>query len=267
VYLTAGLLIASTYEGKYPNPFIYNIGPDLFDEINRNKLFGSIIQINKTSGLSREFASGFRGPSGIAIQVVDGKEMIWALDHGPRGGDELNLIEFNRNYGWPYVSFGTEYFEPDVQDSISTVIKTNFGTHQGYEMPKYFWTPSVAPSTLTILEENLDLFNTWSKNDLLIGTLKDNSLIHVKLVNDQVILAEKVYLGVRIRDITSNNRIVFVSTDDGRILTLKPGSVSTPSGPFPSIYPKEKYLYSNFPGIGPFISWIDKMLQNAARLI
>ena len=267
VYLTAGLLIASTYQGTYPNPSIYNIGPDLFKEIDRNKLFGSVIQINKISGLSREFASGFRGPSGIVVQDINGVEIIWGLDHGPRGGDELNLIEFNRNYGWPYVTFGMEYFEPIVQDSISAVIKTKFGTHLGYEMPKYVWTPSVAPSALTVLNENLDLLNTWSKNDLLIGTLKDNSLIHVKLAADRVILVEKVYLGARIRDITSNNRVVFISTDDGRVLTLTPGSIITPSGPFPDIYPKENYLYSNIPGIRPFVSWVDKMLQDLARLI
>jgi hypothetical protein len=122
---------------------------------------------------------------------------------------------------------------------------------------------------LPILEENenLDLLNTWSKNDLLIGTLKDNSLIHVKLAADRVILVEKVYLGARIRDITSNNRVVFISTDDGRVLTLTPGSIITPSGPFPDIYPKENYLYSNIPGIRPFVSWVDKMLQDLARLI
>jgi hypothetical protein len=267
IYLTAGLLIASTYQGTYPNPNIYNVDSNLFKEIQRDKLFGSIIQIDRNTGQSREFASGFRGPSGITIQNDTGRELIWALDHGPRGGDELNLVEFGRNYGWPFVSLGSKYFEPTPQNSKSQVIPTKFGNHDGYTFPKYVWTPSVAPSVVTSLNVSLDLINTWTKGDLLIGTLKGNSLIHVKLKQDRVILAEQVYLGVRIRDISVNNKVIFISTDDGRILTLNPSSITKPSGPFPDIYQKANFIYLKIPGIMPVISWLDEKLRKLAALL
>ena len=265
IYLTAGLLIASTYQGLYPNPNIYNLDPDLFREIGKDKLFGSIIQINKVSGESREFATGFRGPSGITILKGDkGEESIWVVDHGPRGGDELNLIQPGAHYGWPYVSLGSKYFIPAPQDSKTLVIPTKFGTHEGYTIPKYVWTPSVAPSTITNLSADIDSSGTWTRGDLLIGTLKGNSLIHIKLDKDRVLLAEEVYLGVRIRDISVNNDLIFVSTDDGRILTLSPKAITAPNGPFPDIYPKAKYFYLKIPGMVPVIAWVDTALRKFA---
>lgn len=220
--------------------------------------------MNKTY---RVFASGFRAPSGITTRHGDNGQEIWALDQGPRGGDELNLIKFGKNYGWPMVSYETKYFVPKISSSTTKLINTKFGTHDGFQPPKFVWTPSVAPSALVTLTEDFGDLTAWSKNDLLIGTLQANSLIHIKLNGDQVILAEQVNIGARIRDISIKNKIIFVSTDDGRVMSFIPEKINVPSGPFPDIYPQPNYIYLHGPGIKPLIWSLDNLLNQIAKLL
>ena len=115
VFMTAGFVISDLYKGVYPNPRIQGISPNLDEELKKQDLFGSIISIDKVSGSFQELAKGFRSPAGIAVDPKNPKA-IWVSDHGPRGGDELNLIEYGKNYGWPYVSLGAPYIASELNN-------------------------------------------------------------------------------------------------------------------------------------------------------
>ena len=118
---------------SYPEPAMSGVASSLEIELKENDLFGSITQIDPTSGDSRVFARGFRSPAGITFRDLGSETQIWASDHGSRGGDELNLIEDGGNYGWPLVSFGMSY---GLAENPS--VPTAFNTHDGYVKPKFF---------------------------------------------------------------------------------------------------------------------------------
>lgn len=234
VYMTAGLLVAATYSGFYPNPNLGGLLPTLRGEIDRDKLFGGVLQVNKTTGRSRLFASGFRGPSGITVLEGNQGEKIWVADHGPRGGDELNLVQEGKDYGWPWVTYGTKYF--DREPGQSGYLETLFGSHQGFTNPKFYWTPSIAPSQIASLTDSFGRDSTWHKGDLLMGSLKAESLFHIKLnSSDDVESVEQISIGSRIRDLNIESQSVFVTTDDGRLMVLTPISTRTSIGAFPAI--------------------------------
>jgi glucose/arabinose dehydrogenase len=232
VYMTAGLLVAATYSGFYPNPNLSGLMPTLKEEIARDKLFGGVLKVNKTTGASRLFASGFRGPSGITVLEDQQREKIWVADHGPRGGDELNLVEEGKDYGWPWVTYGTKYF--DREPGQSGYMSTLFGSHQGFTNPNFYWTPSIAPSQMASLTSSFGRETDWNEGDLLMGSLKAESLFHIKLnSSDDVESVEQISIGTRVRDLSIESRSVFVTTDDGRLIVLTPNSTKTSVGAFP----------------------------------
>ncbi len=232
VYMTAGLLVAATYSGFYPNTNLRGLLPTLREEIARDKLFGGVLKVNRTTGASRLFATGFRGPSGITVLKDQEREKIWVADHGPRGGDELNLVEEGKDYGWPWVTYGTKYF--DREPGQSGYIDTLFGSHQGYTNPNFYWTPSIAPSQIASLTNSFGRESDWNEGDLLMGSLKAESLFHIKLNStDDVVSVEQISIGTRIRDLSIDSKSVFVTTDDGRLMVLTPNSTKTSTGAFP----------------------------------
>ena len=234
VYMTAGLLISDTYSGLYPNPKLDGLLPTLRGEIARDKLFGGVLEVNKTTGESRLFASGFRGPSGITVLEGDQRDKIWVADHGPRGGDELNLVEEGKDYGWPWVTFGTKYF--DREPGQSGYMDTLFGSHQGYTNPNFYWIPSIGPSQIASLNGSFGRETTWRKGDLLMGSLKAESLFHIKLNGTHhVESVEQIAIGSRIRDLSIESQSVFVTTDDGRLMVLTPNIIKISVGAFPPI--------------------------------
>jgi len=101
------------------------------------------------------------------------------MDHGPRGGDELNLVIEGKDYGWPWVNYGRKYF--DVAKGQKGIINTKFGTHVGYEKPIYYWIPSITPSQLIVLPKTIDDDNSWSAGDIVVSSLKANTLFRLKL--------------------------------------------------------------------------------------
>lgn len=243
IYLTAGLLIASTSAGFYPNPSIYNLGPNLDSEIEKHQLFGGVIKIDKKSGRGERVAKGFRGPSGIVVTKSNKQDRIFVVDHGPRGGDELNLLSDNKDFGWPGVSYGQPYSNRKQVENGS--IKTQFGTHEDFEKPIYYWSPSIAPSQIVVLTENLDSLKSFARGDLILSSLKAHSIFRIKLNStNQVTSIEQIDIGSRIRDISIENKRIFLSTDDGRIITLKVVTSRDESGVFP-IEKKKEYFYQN----------------------
>lgn len=232
VYMTAGLLVAATYSGFYPNLNLSGLMPTLREEIARDKLFGGVLEVNRTTGTSRLFASGFRGPSGITVLQDHHREKIWVADHGPRGGDELNLVEEGKDYGWPWVTNGTKYF--DRKPGQSGYLDTTFGSHEGFTKPNFYWTPSIAPSQIAPLTSSFGGESNWSEGDLLMGSLKAESLFHIKLNStDNVESVEQISISTRVRDLSIELKSIFVTTDDGRLMVLTPNSTKTSVGAFP----------------------------------
>ncbi|WP_373959709.1 PQQ-dependent sugar dehydrogenase [Vibrio gigantis] len=162
--------------------------------------------------LDEIWSFGHRNPQGLFYDFSSKK--LWSIEHGPRGGDEINLITAGANYGWPVTSHGKEYWGPiSVGDSE---------TKEGIEAPKKVYIPSIAPGSLIVYqgEKYPEL-----QGKLLAGALK---LTHINIVtvNEQgeAIKEERILedLGERIRDIeTSPNGDIFFSTDNGNLYRLK----------------------------------------------
>ena len=265
IYMTAGLLIASTYLGFYPNLNIVGLNSNLKTEITKDQLFGGVIKINKTTGRSSRIAQGFRGPSGIAVKETSLGEQIWVVDHGPRGGDELNLIIQGKDYGWPWVSYGRKYF--DLPKEQKGIIDTKFGTHAGYEKPIYYWIPSIAPSQLIVLSKTIDNYNSWSAGDILISSLKANSIFRMKIDEElKVQSIEQIDIGARIRDISIENKTIFISTDDGRVIILEKSDLPISLGAYPVVYPLADPYYFSIPGLKDFANFIDTTIAKISKL-
>jgi glucose/arabinose dehydrogenase len=159
---------------------------------------------------SETWSLGHRNPYGLAF-AADGR--LWETEMGPRGGDELNLIERGRNYGWPLVSEGKNYDGVPIQPHSS---------RRDIEPPKLYWVPSVSPTSLLIYSG--DLFPQW-KGDGLIGSLSGEALIHVRIRGADATKLEQWDMGARIRFVGQGpDGAVYLLEDGsgGRLLRLTP---------------------------------------------
>ncbi len=158
---------------------------------------------------------GHRNMQGAALHPQTGE--LWATEHGPQGGDELNVVLAGRNYGWPLLTYGRNY-------GIGTRIGEE-GPKPGFEQPLKYWVPvSVAPSGLAFLTS--DRYPGW-KGSLFVGTLRGQSLIRLELDGRQVVREELLLTGLRsrIRDVRQGpDGYLYVLTDsaDGQLLRLVP---------------------------------------------
>ncbi len=154
---------------------------------------------------------GHRNPQGIALHP-DG-EQIWLHEHGPRGGDEINQVLPGRNYGWPLVTFGREYYGP-------TIGATEM---EGMEPPLKHWTPSIAPSGMAFYQGVV--FPQW-QGDLFVGALAGKHLARVRFDGLKEVEEEKLLEDMaRIRDVrVGPDGFLYLLTDasDGALLRLKP---------------------------------------------
>ena len=183
----------------------------------RLNLDGSVPEDNPFVGRADVAAEiwsyGHRNPQGIVFDGV--KQRLWLIEHGPRGGDEINRIEPGRNYGWPVISYGKEYSLP---------VMVGEGTHkEGMEQPEKIYVPSIAPGSLLLYRGNA--FPQW-RDSLLAGSLALTHLNRIEVETSGGLGAEHRYLegvGERIRAIAeSPEGWLYVSTDSGRILRLSP---------------------------------------------
>ena len=159
--------------------------------------------IGKAGVLPEIWAYGMRSPEGLAFDPRTGR--LWQNDHGPRGGDELNIVEKGKNYGWPLVAHGIDY--PGATIGVMQM--------DGMEDPIYYWDPVIAPSGLAFYTGNL--FPQW-KNSLFVGGLRGAMLDRLEIKNDKVIAEEPLLtdLGTRIRDVrVGPDGAVYVFTDSG----------------------------------------------------
>ena len=185
--------------------------------ILRLKLNGSIPKdnpfLNRQGALPEIWSFGHRNPQGI---FYDKKlDRLWSIEHGPRGGDEINLIKPGLNYGWPVISYGKEYWGP---------IQVGEGTEKkGMEQPIKFYVPSIAPGSILVYSGKA--FPKW-KGNLFAGALKLTHLNRIELddngksVNEERLLNN---LWERIRAILeSPEGWIYFSTDSGKIFRLMP---------------------------------------------
>jgi glucose/arabinose dehydrogenase len=161
--------------------------------------------IGKPGVLPEIWAYGVRSPEGLAFDPRTGR--LWQNDHGPRGGDELNIIEKGKNYGWPVIVHGIDYPGTAIGEGI---------THkEGMEEPVYYWDPVIAPSGLAFYTGTL--FPQW-KNSLFVGGLRGAMLDRLTIENDKVVAEEPLLtdLRTRIRDVrVGPDGAVYVLTDSG----------------------------------------------------
>lgn len=169
--------------------------------------YGKIVKINVENGKSRTFAKGVRNPQGL---YVDEEGKVWETEHGPYGGDELNLIEEGQNYGWPYVTYGR---------SEGGGWPHKVRTHNEYTRPLYIFEPRTGISNLIEVNERLP---QW-EGDLLVSSLAGLKLFRIRTRESRVIHVEPIEVGERIRDLVQTKEGGFVLfADNARFIELRP---------------------------------------------
>lgn len=143
--------------------------------------------VNQKDALPEIWSLGHRN---LQSATVDDKGRLWTVEHGPRGGDELNLPEAGKNYGWPEVTYGVEYSGSPVGKGVTQMAKT--------EQPVYYWDPVIAPSGMAFYNGNA--IPEW-KGAFLVGGLVSQGVVVLHMDGDKVKSEERVPLDARIRDV------------------------------------------------------------------
>jgi glucose/arabinose dehydrogenase len=169
--------------------------------------------VNREGAKPEIWSYGHRNPQGLAFHPQTGK--LWEHEHGPRGGDEINIIEKGKNYGWPVIGYGIDYNGAKIHQS----------THkEGMEQPVKYWVPSIAPSGMAFYTG--DLFPKW-KGSLFVGAMVPGFLVRLDVDGDKVGNEERMLreLDERIRDVRQGpDGALWMVTDysEGRLLRLAP---------------------------------------------
>jgi glucose/arabinose dehydrogenase len=188
-------------------------------KIYRLNLDGSIPDDNpfvkNDSAKKAIFSYGHRNPQGLVKLDDTGK--IWSHEHGPKGGDEVNLIEAGKNYGWPIISYGVNYNGSAFTELTKKV---------GMEQPKLFWDPSIAPSGMAVI--NSDKYPHW-QGKILLGSLKFNHLVLLEVEDNKIVNQTKIVteVGGRYRNvIQGRDGYIYLGVDGEGISRLLPMSAS-----------------------------------------
>ena len=185
--------------------------PEIGDKTKRGTL-GTVMKISAKK--VTQISSGHRNAQGI---LLIGKD-LYTSEHGPRGGDELNLIQQGIDYGWPTVTYGERYSPGDY------VSPTNPESHNGFRKPLTYWVPSVAPTELIQLPA-ASAWGQWSSS-IVMGTLREESLIFIQMKNKRVVgQMQTVNIDERIRDLdVTKDGSIIATTDSGKLLVINPQS-------------------------------------------
>jgi glucose/arabinose dehydrogenase len=169
--------------------------------------------VNRTGAKPEIWSYGHRNSQGAAINPQTGK--LWEHEHGPRGGDEINIPEAGKNYGWPVIGYGIDYDGTKIHESTQKA---------GMEQPIKYWVPSIAPSGMAFYTG--DLLPAW-RGSLFVGALAGQILVRLELKGDTVGSEERLLrtLNERIRDVRMGpDGALWLATDNsaGRILRVAP---------------------------------------------
>ena len=193
--------------------------------------FGSVIRLNEDGSIPQDnpafgagerpelFTKGHRNPQGLAYDAERG--VLWEQEHGPRGGDEINIIEAGNNYGWPLATYGIDYNGAKISP---------FTEYEGTTQPVKYWAPSIGPSGLAVYLG--ELFAGWD-GDLLAGAMAGAALHRIVMDGDKPAGEERYLLdrGERVRDVRIGpDGAIYVATElthnggaaDGKVLRLTP---------------------------------------------
>ncbi|MGH7398068.1 MAG: PQQ-dependent sugar dehydrogenase [Candidatus Rokuibacteriota bacterium] len=188
---------------------------------------GKVVRINADGSVPRD--NPFVGREGVRPEIwsyghrniqaaaLDARGQLWTVEHGARGGDELNNPQPGKNYGWPVITYGVDY----------SGARIGVGTAQaGMEQPVYYWDPVIAPSGATFYSGTA--FPDW-RGDLLVGSLSPGALVRLRLADGRVTREERYLadLDERIRDVRQGpDGAIYLLTDSsrGRLLRVEPAS-------------------------------------------
>jgi aldose sugar dehydrogenase len=191
-----------------------------FGKIVRIRPDGSVPKdnpyVDKSGARPEIWSSGHRN---ILAADFDERGRFWIVEMGPRGGDELNLVERGKDYGWPTIGYGEEYSGTGIHKSTQA---------EGLEQPVYYWDPVISPGALTIYSGSL--FPEWKGNFLIAG-LSSQALIRLELKDDRVVGEERLLAdrGERVREVVQGPEgAVYLLTDgsNGRLLKLTPANAA-----------------------------------------
>jgi aldose sugar dehydrogenase len=201
-------------------------------DIRRN-FSGRVLRINRDGSIPKDnpwlsratvppetFAHGLRDPEGAAINPATGE--LWVTDHGPQGGDEINIIRAGKDYGWPDVSYGVQYDAYRTDGRKNVPVGNGFHSMNGVEEPVYFWVPDIAPSGMLFYTG--EMFPEW-KGNLFVGGLEGQCLVRLVLQGDRVVAEERLLLDQkqRIRDIRQgSDGAIYLLARSGSLLRLTP---------------------------------------------
>ncbi|MCU4675209.1 PQQ-dependent sugar dehydrogenase [Catenovulum sp. 2E275] len=193
----------------HPQSLEYDAG-----KIHRINADGSIPEsnpfYNQAGARKSIYSYGHRNPQGMAMHPKSGA--IWSHEHGPRGGDEINIIKSGANYGWPEITYGINYIGTKITDETS---------RKGMEQPDWYWVPSIAPSGMEFVTS--DKYPQW-QGHLVVGSMKFAHLVLVKLDGSKVTGHSKLFEGAgRVRSITTHpNGDLYLGIDGMGIYRIVP---------------------------------------------
>ncbi len=193
-----------------------------------DKTYGKVVRVNldgtppadnpfagRSDAIPTIYSYGHRN---IQAAALDPQGRLWIVEHGPQGGDELNLIRPGVNYGWPVITYGEDYDGTPIGEGLTA--------REGMEQPRYYWDPVIAPSGMAFYDGRM--FADW-QGDVLIGSLTPGALVRIRIEGDRVIGEERLLTdGGRIRDVAvAPDGAVLALTDDdeGAILRITPAAV------------------------------------------
>ena len=165
--------------------------------------------VGKEGAKTAIYSYGHRNPQGLAKHPETGE--LWDNEHGPRGGDEINIIKKGANYGWPVITYGINYSGTPITDKT---------TMEGMEQPIHYWVPSIAPSGMAFVTS--DKYDDW-KGSVLVGSLAFQYLERLELDGDKVVSREKLLNEGRVRDVKEGpDGLIYVAVEGKGIYKLIP---------------------------------------------
>jgi cytochrome c2 len=174
---------------------------------------GKMVAVDIVTKKPRVFATGVRNPQGL-LMTRDGR--IFDTEHGPQGGDEINLIRDGGNYGWPLATYGVNYGYPRRDWPFAK----SQADHEGFDKPIFAFSPAIGPSNL--VEVDPAEFPLW-QNDLILGSLRGSTIFHLRVEGDSVRYVEPLFSrdGTRFRDVTALNGGFATLTNDGTLMIFR----------------------------------------------
>jgi glucose/arabinose dehydrogenase len=206
----------------------------VLDPDERRNFAGGVLRVGRDGSIPKDnpflgranvspwvYAFGLKDPEGAAVHPVTGD--LWVTDHGPQGGDEIDIIKAGGDYGWPDVSYGRQYDARQTDGRKNVKVGTGNTSMKGVEEPIYYWVPSIGPSGMAFYTG--DQFPEW-KGNLFIGAMPGQHLVRLVLKDNRVVAEEKLLLDrkQRIREVRQGPDgylYIFMGTDLVRLTPKK----------------------------------------------